>query len=267
MSLVDFKEIPLANTGSGEQDTFELFARDFFETLGYLIDENPSRGADGGKDIILIEPLSGIFSHAEKRWLVSCKHFAHSGKSVAKKHETDIRDRVEFHKCTGFIGFYSTLPASGLANTINAIKGEISVQIFDRAKIEDFLVNKPRLRLVLQRYFPKSYKSITQNYTWEKLNNTISILATGNGSVQERLIDAYTSSLMLLEPDDLPIGLQKEFSQLQESLTNVEASYPGEGRIHATIMQMDAIKVKEIVEQIFSIYDRYRVNLIDDLRH
>lgn len=266
MALIDFKEIPSASSGDGTQDTFELFARDFFWNLGYEIDENPSRGADGGKDLILVEPLSGIFSKAKKRWLVSCKHFAFSGDSVSNKHEIDILGRVKVHKCDGFIAFYSTLPASGLANTINKIKDDISVQVFDGAKIEHYLVTEQRLRFVLQRYFPKSHKSITQNYTWEKLFTTILILATGDGSAKERLIDAYSSSLMRLEPDDLPEGLQKEFAELQDNLTATEATYEGEGRIHASVMKMSTIEANRIIEQIISIYDRYRVNLIDDLR-
>ncbi len=266
MSLIDFKEIPPANSGDGTQDTFELFARDFFWHLGYEIDENPSRGADGGKDLILIEPLSGIFSTTKKKWLVSCKHFAHSGNSVSGKHEIDILGRVKVHKCDGFIAFYSTLPASGLANTISKIKDDIGIQIFDSAKIEHFLVSEQRLRFVLQRYFPNSHKSITQNYTWEKLFTTILILAQNDGTVQERLIDAYTSSLMRLDPDDLPKSLQKEFAELQDKLTSVEATYQGEGRIHASVMSMSKIEANRVVEQIISIYDRYRVNLIDDLR-
>lgn len=31
--VLDFKEIPQANIASGEQDTFELFARDFIGRL------------------------------------------------------------------------------------------------------------------------------------------------------------------------------------------------------------------------------------------
>jgi len=41
--MIDFKEIPPSNIANGEQDTFELFARDFFHCLGYEILENPAR--------------------------------------------------------------------------------------------------------------------------------------------------------------------------------------------------------------------------------
>lgn len=83
--LIDFKEIPKANEGSGLQDTFELFARDFLEDYGYLIVQEPDRGADGKKDIIVKESRKGIAGVTEKLWLVSCKHYIHSGKSVTQR--------------------------------------------------------------------------------------------------------------------------------------------------------------------------------------
>ena len=58
--MIDFKEIARANTGNGNQDSFELFARDFLNTLGYIIISEPSRGADGGKDLIVKEIRKGI---------------------------------------------------------------------------------------------------------------------------------------------------------------------------------------------------------------
>lgn len=110
MSIIDFKEIPPANSGNGDQDSFELFARDFVvEILGLKIISQPNRGADGGKDFLAEEIQSGTISETHIRWLVSCKHFAHSGKSVSDSDEQNILDRVHQHMADGFIGFYSTI--------------------------------------------------------------------------------------------------------------------------------------------------------------
>ena len=49
MAILNFKEIPQANKNSGEQDLFELFARDFFEYLGYKIIFDPNHSGPGGK--------------------------------------------------------------------------------------------------------------------------------------------------------------------------------------------------------------------------
>jgi hypothetical protein len=60
LMIIDFKEIPEANKADGNQDTFEFFARDFLENLGYEILIHPTRGADGGKDMIVKERRKGI---------------------------------------------------------------------------------------------------------------------------------------------------------------------------------------------------------------
>ena len=111
MPILNFKEIPEAHIASGEQEAFEFFARDFFEYLGYQILSEPNRGADGEKDLVVREMRIGGGGETSIKWLVSWKHKAHSGSSVSPtKDESNIRDRVEIAQCTGFIGFYSTLP-------------------------------------------------------------------------------------------------------------------------------------------------------------
>jgi hypothetical protein len=264
--LVDFKEIPVANSGSGDQDVFEMFAHDFFWGLGYEIEEGPSRGADRGKDLIVVEPLFGILSQAKKRWLVSCKHYAHTGVSVPERDEIDIIGRVEKFNCHGFIAFYSTLPSSSLSATFNDLRDRTSIEVLDRARIEHFLIAEERLREVLRRYFPNSHKHITQNYTWEKFFTALLILATGQSSLQERLADAYISALMRLDFDDIPKDMHDEFREIQESLTRVKP-IGDEGSVNATVRVMGEIEAKRLAEKIVSLYDRYRVNFIDDLRH
>jgi hypothetical protein len=156
MSAIDFKEIPEAHLGGGLQDTFELFARDFLSHLGYTIVEDPSRGADGGKDVVVIERRSGVGGETIVRWLVSCKHKAHSGSSVTPQDEANIRDRIEANYCDGFIGFYSTLPSSGLSDAIKGLSAKAEAQTFDREKIESYLLKSPDGLHLAKRYFPKS---------------------------------------------------------------------------------------------------------------
>ena len=102
--ILDFTEIPQANKGGGLQDTFELFTRDFLQLLGYRIIENPDRGPDGKRDLIVDEILSGINSEVTLRWLVSCKHYAPSGKAVSAADEIYILDRLDQLGCDGFMG-------------------------------------------------------------------------------------------------------------------------------------------------------------------
>jgi hypothetical protein len=126
MPTLNFTEISQANKTNGEQDKFELFARDVLACLGFKIVEGPGRGADLGKDLVVEEARFGVLGESVIRWLVSCKHFAHSGRAVSPDDERNIRERVEAHKCQGFMGFYSTLPTSALTELCRRLPLEIS---------------------------------------------------------------------------------------------------------------------------------------------
>ena len=175
--LLDFKEIPKANEGSGLQDTFELFARDFLSDLGYIIVKEPDRGADGKKDLVVKELRKGVAGTTEILWTVSCKHFAHSGKSVTQDDEPDILDRVNAHHCKGFIGFYSTLPAASLSNKLSGLQSQIETQTFDREKIEARLIGSVSGNKLAERYFPISYQ------TYRRENPTPAELFADQGSI------------------------------------------------------------------------------------
>lgn len=158
---LDFTEIPQANVGSGLQDTFELFARDFLEMIGYEILQHPDRGADGKKDIIVQETRTGLSGITKIKWLVSCKHYTHSGKSVSDMDEPNITDRVSVHKCDGFLGVYSTLPATSLGTNLNSLKDKMHIQSFDNRQIEKILLESPKGLALASRYFPISYANYT----------------------------------------------------------------------------------------------------------
>lgn len=155
--ILDFREIPEANRGEGLQDTFELFARDFLSYMGYRIVEDPARGADGKKDLIVEEVLVGVASEQTIRWLVSCKHYAHSGRSVPDSDEINITERLGQHNCDGFMGFYSTLPAVSLQGVLKGVQRNI---VFDREKIESYLLRRDIDAVrIASRYFPVSFKN------------------------------------------------------------------------------------------------------------
>lgn len=90
MPALDFKEIAPASAGPS-RDQFELFAREFLEFMGFTTIVGPDRGADGGRDLVIEDTRSGIVGETRVRWLVSCKHKAHTGASVTSDDEQDIR--------------------------------------------------------------------------------------------------------------------------------------------------------------------------------
>lgn len=156
--MIDFAEIEK----NGE--IWELFARDFLTELGFYIESSIDRGPDGKKDIIVSENLKGNLGKYKFKWLVSCKHFANrkSSNSVTEENEPNILERVKSFKCDGFIGFYSTVPSSGLNTRLNQLKESSDIKdyrIFDYKLIENKLITIGFSEL-LMRYFPISYKKV-----------------------------------------------------------------------------------------------------------
>lgn len=157
MNVIDFKEIPESHIATGDQDQFELFTRDFLEALNFQIIEGPGRGVDRGRDLLISETVGGTISKQEKLWVVSAKHKAHSGRSVTEADEPDPIGRVHKFNAQGFMGFYSTVPASGLDDALARIRTQIDCYVFDSGRIENRLISSPELRSVFQQYFPSSY--------------------------------------------------------------------------------------------------------------
>ena len=162
MSALDFTEVPPAGSGPG-RDQFELFAGEFLVKEGFRIVEGVDRGPDDGRDLIVEETRSGPGGTTVVRWLVSCKHKAHSGASVTHTDEANIRDRIDLHKCTGLIAFYSTVPSSGLATQLKGLQPKYALLIYDPALIERKLLDNPAFRVLAARYFPTSFNAWVQN--------------------------------------------------------------------------------------------------------
>jgi len=201
--IIDFKEIPKPNKGGGEQDRFEQFACDFLETIGFKIIRRPDRGPDGKKDLIVSDIRTGISGETTIKWLVSCKHNAHSGAAVKDTDEEDIQDRVTKHKCQGFLGFYSTLPASSLSDKLFALQDKVEYTTYDSTRIEkDLLRNNQRDRL-LASYFPLSHDSYRQQKLQDDIpddNNQKNILIS---LTEEDVLRITKTAIILLEVEKI----------------------------------------------------------------
>jgi hypothetical protein len=155
--VLDFREIPIAKGGSADADTFEQFGSELLRLIGYTNVRGPNRGPDGGKDLIAEEIRKGISKDTKVCWLVSCKHFIHSGKAVGVKDESDISDRVNQHGCSGFLGIYTILPSAALEDRLR--QQSFEYQLLTPEQIEKFLLDTPEGIKLAERYFPESMKN------------------------------------------------------------------------------------------------------------
>lgn len=198
--MIDFTEIPQGNRGGLEQDRFEQFAADCLETMGFTIVGWPFRGADRGRDLIVKEKRTGVGGESTITWLVSCKHHAHSNRAVALTDELNILERVS-HNCTGFIGFYSTIPASSLSNTLEGLADKIEYQTYDNARIEKEILSKPNHRdRILEMYFPLSYEKFRKKIAEEAIAaQQVSDFVMS----EEAILDTCKTALIILKVDEM----------------------------------------------------------------
>ena len=131
--MFDFKELPKDGTA------FELLVRELLYRRGLEVYWT-GKGPDGGKDIVCIERVAGNFNTFEKRWVVQCKHNAHSGKAVSSDDVPSIVENCLANDATGYLLACSTYVSSGLSESLHGIHGNgksnISTAVWDGTKIE-----------------------------------------------------------------------------------------------------------------------------------
>jgi hypothetical protein len=189
--IVNFADIPPSNKGGRYQDFFEQFACAFLEAKGFEIVQRPDRGPDGKKDLLIKEIQKGFSGTSETMWLVSCKHKAHSNRSVTDTDEPDISDRVKKFDCDGFIGFYSTIASSGLSNKLQSLKNNsksFKYIIYDNARISSELLTMNQSAAIIANFFPNSYDKYRQLNIKNDLSKTTFDYETNLAVVKTALI-------------------------------------------------------------------------------
>ncbi len=98
-------------------------------------------------------------------------------------------------------------------------------------------------------------------YTWEKLMVAVHGMASSPRSMQQRIADAYTGSLMRLKADDFPDDLRWTFEEISKKLTSGTPT-GDEGTVQASVSSMSEEEASEIAREIVNLYDqisaRYR---------
>lgn len=124
-------------------EQWEFFGEDFLSSIGFTILTRPARGTDRGQDFSV--------EYRSVKYMVSCKHFLQSNKSVGVNDEPSILDRIAAHGVMGFIGFYSTTVSSTLQSRLDALSRDNKpCSYYDNSRICD---NMPLISsAVLQKF-------------------------------------------------------------------------------------------------------------------
>lgn len=103
-------------------EDFELFCEDLLKAIGFSIESRPSRGPGQGKDIICLRYCDDEFDGRQiQRFLVECKHFATSGKSVYEDDTKNIVERAIRNECDHYLLITSTIAGVTVRDHIEAI--------------------------------------------------------------------------------------------------------------------------------------------------
>lgn len=149
-ALLDFTELPKDGT------RFEQLVREVLLKRG-LRPYWTGKGPDSGRDLLVEELLRGEIQNRNRLWLVDCKHYAHSDKTVGVADVIDILDRCKRVNADGFLLACSTTNSSELARKLKEISSNnnIASEIWDSVVIERLLLT-PSAYSVAQQFFPIS---------------------------------------------------------------------------------------------------------------
>lgn len=168
--MIDFKE--LATDGvSFEQLVRELLMRSNFEVHWTGV------GPDGGRDLVITEEAFGQFAAFRRKWLVSCKHKAHSGKAVGLGDIVGLVDACAAIGAEGVLLACSTYPSASVVRRFKELEaeGKLLARIWDGIELEKRLTTAATFALV-HLFFPESSK----RYVWQVYNTNSPSLWAAN---------------------------------------------------------------------------------------
>ena len=186
-------DVSIDFTERNTDEDWEFFARDYLGKMGFIIELDPGRGHDHGKDLIVSEQMNGRIRTQKFTWLVSCKHFSVSNKSVGVNDEQNIVERVGQHAADGFMSFYSTLASSSLIDRLKDLvrnRNLTAFEIIDRGKIEAKF-HRDGLSELAIRYFPDSYRRIRPIQTIWSAYEPLYCEVCGKDVLHESILQPY----------------------------------------------------------------------------
>jgi formylglycine-generating enzyme required for sulfatase activity len=145
---IDFTQIE-----SGEE--FELLCEDLLQAMGFSIEAKVARGPDLGKDIIAAQTVTDRAGFSEThRYLVECKHYATSGRSVLERDIGSPVARMGTHGCDRYILVTSTVPSEKVCTQLAGMPHTVPhyrAMTWSKGDLARLLDEHPDVR---ERYFP-----------------------------------------------------------------------------------------------------------------
>lgn len=194
MPAIDFRELASGRTVSPAGENLEGLIRETGKRLGTNPDWS-GRGADQGRDLIFRERRDGALGSQHLRWLVSCKDFANSGRSVTEQDVGSVLDKVRQHGANGFLLATTTTASAGLKAMLDGLRNSATIEtlVWDRHELEEILL-RPENADLIKRHFPVSYAALQRLTSLPQALDSLQTLVPG--PIHERIksvIETYSS--------------------------------------------------------------------------
>jgi hypothetical protein len=160
--MIDFKELP------SDGVKFEQLIREMLIRLKLEVHWT-GVGPDAGRDLIAIEKTLGELAPLQRKWVVSCKHYATSGRSVGLDDIGGVTDACAAVDVAGFLLATSTQPSAAVVRRLEELGsgGRLTIRYWDGIEIEKRL-NSVETFPLIHLFFPESAKQLP----W-KIHNTM----------------------------------------------------------------------------------------------
>ena len=156
--MLDFKELDVSG------NDLELLVRELLYNMGLEVYWS-GIGPDCGRDLLCIEKYNSLFKESSRRWLVQCKHNAHSGKAVGIQelgNQGAVINSCYAFDASGYLLVCTTFPSSAVVQILEKINDTklISTVFWDAKTLERHLLVPANWHLV-NRFFPQSSKRLS----------------------------------------------------------------------------------------------------------
>jgi len=138
-----------------DSENFEFLIEDILKCKGFNIPQRPARGPDQGKDIIAErQTTDNMMIVTNEKYIVECKHFYTSGKSVRESDLGNFLLKIMQHKANRYLIATSSVLSETVKNQLTALSDSPSHNIkctfWVKSDLESFLLNEPE---ILKKYF------------------------------------------------------------------------------------------------------------------
>lgn len=132
-------------------EELEFLAEDILRKKGYNLRSRASRGPDGGRDIIASREFTDEMGVAHSEiYLVECKHFSRSRRSVREKDIGNFSSKIAIHGANRYLIVCTTRLSGTVRRQLEAVSNDnfngIKCHAWCQNDLEDFLQRYPDLK-------------------------------------------------------------------------------------------------------------------------